>query len=291
MTIHIPARVRDVARGFGAEGERWLSNLPDHVDALRRHWSLRDIETMDVEGHTSWIGACTTDDGSGGVLKVIVPHDESRREADGLRAYDGEGAVRVLRVTEDGFSLLLERCVPGGSLWGLPTDEGNAVLAGLLRRLWHPVLEDAPFRRLTDVVRDWCERMPREAPAQGYDPRIANDASALGRELLADKTDEVLLHGDLHPGNVLAATREPWLVIDPKPVVGDPAFDLAQLLINRCWEAGSAAEIRRQVRRLAEATRLDPERLGAWAVVKAVGWKCGPETASLLEGSLAGFIV
>lgn len=285
MTIHIPHRVRDIARGFGAEGERWLRGLPAHIDALRREWSLDDIETMDVEGHTSWIGACTTEDGSGAVLKVIIPHEESRREADALRAYAGEGAVRVLRTTEDGFSLLIERCFPGTSLWALGIDEGNTVIAALLRRLWRPVPEDALFRRLTDVVADWCERMPTEAPAEGYDPRIARDASALGRELLSDETQDALLHGDLHPGNVLAATREPWLVIDPKPVVGEPAFDLAQLLINRCWKAPSAEEIRRQTRRLAGETGLDPERIAAWAVVKAVGWKCGPETASLLDAA------
>lgn len=283
MTIRIPARVRDVARGFGPEGDRWLRGLPDHVDALRRRWSLDDLEAMDVEGCTSWIGTCTLDDGTPAALKVIVPHEESRREADALSAYSGEGAVRVLRATEDGFTLLLERCVPGASLWSLSVDEGNDVLAGLLRRLWRRVPPDAPFRRLTDIVEDWCERMPTEAPAQDYDPRVARDAAALGRELLAHHTDEVLLHGDLHPGNVLAAEREPWLAIDPKPLVGDPAFDLAQLLINRCWSDPSPREIRRQTDRLAEATGLDRDRIAAWAAVKAVGWNCGPAVASLLD--------
>ena len=97
----------------------------------------------------------------------------------------------------------------------------------------------------------------------------------------------VLLHGDFHPGNVLAAAREPWLAIDPKPLLGDPAYDLAQWLGNRCEaverspDAGSA--IRRQIDHLSDLLNLDPARVAGWAFVKSLGWDWGPPVARILR--------
>jgi streptomycin 6-kinase len=97
----------------------------------------------------------------------------------------------------------------------------------------------------------------------------------------------VLLHGDFHPGNVLAAQREPWLFIDPKPLVGEPAYDLAQWLYNRSRFAiqsdDPVAVLRQQIDRFAADLGLDPARIAGWAFVKALGWQCGPEFVNLFQ--------
>src|SRR5207248_293889 len=112
-------------------------------------------------------------------------------------------------------------------------EEGNVVGAQLLRRLWREPPQSATFTLLSALVEEWCEALPRTAPAQGYDAELVADAIEIARDLASSQAEMVLLHGDFHPGNVLAAAREPWLAIDCQPLVGEPAYDLAQWLGNR----------------------------------------------------------
>jgi streptomycin 6-kinase len=136
MSFFIPARVRESAMGFGAEGERWLEQLPARVAALERVWSISAGPPFDTGGCVSWAAPARAADGSEVVLKISIPHREARDEAKALQAWDGDGAVRLLRASDDGFTLLIERCVPGTDLWPLAEAEANAVGAGVLRRLW-----------------------------------------------------------------------------------------------------------------------------------------------------------
>lgn len=285
----LPLRLDDarmIARTFGAHGERWLAGLPAHVADLEQTWSLERTADLERTGECAWIGAVRRADGSPAILKVSVPHVEARHEGDALRAWDGDAAVRLLATSDDGFTLLIERCVPGDTLWSLPVEAGNAVACAVARRLWRPVDPGAPFVRLSDIVARWRGQIPTEATAQGYSRRMIDEALALAADLVADSPEPVLLHGDLHPGNILSAAREPWLAIDPKPVVGDPAYDWAQLLANRVEAAlalaDPCAELVRQVHQLADACSLDPPRIAAWAAVKALGWDVGPSRAALL---------
>lgn len=81
-----------------------------------------------------------------------------------------------------------------------------------------------------------------------------------------------IVHGDLHYENVLAADRDPWLVIDPKPLNGDPHYELAPMLWNR-WDelAGDVREgVRRRFYALVDAAGHDEDRARAWVVIRAV---------------------
>lgn len=277
---------RQLASNFGAAGERWLAGLPARIAALARAWSIDQVAQIEAAGECAWIGVARRADGGEAILKITVPHAEARHEGDALRAWAGDGAVRVHAISDDGFALLLERCAPGESLWALPVDDGNAIACALAQRLWRPVADDAPFVRLVDQVAEWRESVPIEAPGLGYSRATIDDAMRLAGELLVDAPAPRLLHGDLHPNNILSAQREPWLAIDPKPVVGDPAYDWAQMLGNRCEAALALAdpcsELVRQVRRLADACGQDPRRIAGWAVVKALGWDIGPSRAAIL---------
>jgi streptomycin 6-kinase len=246
---------------------------------------------LDSGGVCSWIAPVRLADGNEAILKVGIPHDEARHEAAALRVWDGRGAVRLLRASEDGFNLLLERCIPGTNLETVPEEEGDAIAAGVLERLWDASAPGAPFDRLSDVVQGWCERLPHEAPANGYETELVSHVIDVARHLLATQKRVVLLHGDFHPGNVLAAQREPWLAIDCKPVIGDPAYDLAQWLGNRFEAAVQTSDpvsyLRRQVERFADRLDLDPARVAGWTFVKSLGWEWEPAAARTFRAVFA----
>lgn len=277
---------RQIARNFGAHGERWLASLPAQIDELERAWAIERIADLDPAGECAWIGVVRQRDGTDAILKISVPHAEARHEGDALRVWAGDAAVHLLASSDDGFALLLERCLPGDTLWALSAEAGNAVACAVGKRLWRTVDPGAPFVRLSDIVARWRGQIPAQAPSQGYSRRMIVAALQLGAELVADAQPILLLHGDLHPGNILAARREPWLAIDPKPVLGDPAYDWAQLLGNRCEAALALAdpcsELVRQVHQLADTCAHDPRRVAAWAFVKALGWDLGPSRAAIL---------
>jgi streptomycin 6-kinase len=287
MSFFVPVRLRESAASSGVEGVDWLERLPGRVAELEREWALTVERAFDANTECSWVAPARLADGSEAVLKIGIPHREARHEAAALRIIDGRGAVRLLRVSEDGFTLLLERCVPGHDLWSLGEEEANAVGAGILRQLWREAPEGAPFERLSDLAAEWCESLPREAPAAGYAAEVVARAVGMARELAGSQPRGVLLHGDFHPGNVLAAEREPWLAIDCKPLVGDPAYDLAQWLGNRCEAAEQSADpvgvIRRQIDQFCDLLGLDVARVAGWAFVKSLGWDWGPASARLLR--------
>lgn len=271
---------------FGADGDRWLARLPLHVAELERAWGFRVGPAFDHGGAVAWVAPVELEDGSEAVLKVSFPHDEPRFEAQALRALDGRGAVRLLRASEDGFSLLLERCLPGTDVWSLDEGARDAVARRMLARMWQEPDPSEPFMPLSDYVARWWDDLPRITASAAYEGDVV-EAVARGRELAASQPRGVLLHGDFHPGNVLAAQREPWLFIDPKPLVGEPAYDLAQWLYNRARfvirSDDPVALLQRQIDRFAVDLGLDPARIAGWAFVKALGWQCGPEFVALFR--------
>jgi streptomycin 6-kinase len=290
MSFYVPERLLGLRETFREEGERWLEGLPERVAALERAWGLTAGRAFDVDGDLSWVAPVRLADGSEAVLKVGIPHDEARYGGEALRLIAGNGAARLLRASEDGYSLLLERCVPGTNLSSLGEEEGNAVGAGILQRIWREPGPDVPFERIAGNAASWCREFLEEAPAAGYDAVLIERAVVLTRELAESQPRQVLLHGDFHPGNVLAAEREPWLAIDFEPLVGDPAYDLAEWLGSRVEAAEQApdplAAIRRQIRQMSDLLDLDPARVACWAFVKSVGWDYGPASARLLYAAI-----
>jgi len=242
--------------GENAAGRQWIADLPSTVAELAERWGLELGEPFQPGGQCSW-AAPVVRDGVELVLKVGWPHEEARDEALGLQAWNGAGAVRLLAHDEAANAMLLERLRPGTSGWDLPAAEQDELVASMLRRLWIPA--PAGFRALGEMCEQWTSREPRNA--------LEGDGFALFRELARTAPAEVLLHTDLHAGNILAAEREPWLVIDPKPYVGDPAYDLTQHFMSCThFEADPAA----LVRRMADLVELDEERVRRWAFARCI---------------------
>lgn len=254
------------------EGRSWLVSLPAVVVALEEEWDVRTGSPY-TRGAAAWTAPATTADGHAAVVKVGWPHREARYEAEGLRLWAGAGAVKVLRSDPSRWAMLLERCDPGIALdeSDLTVTAAMEAAAGIARQLWSaPVPAGAPFERLGDVTGEWSElvrgRMARHRPA--FDPGlVALGASLL--ETLPDGGRPVLLHGDFNPGNILSATRAPFLAIDPKPMVGDAAYD-PWPLVDQIDDRGANQGVLGRARFFAELVDVPAERILAWGVARSV---------------------
>ena len=278
--FEVPASLaRNVADDaeHGPDRRAWLEALPGIVADLAGRWSLRVGRPFQPGGNASWVAPARDAAGQHLVLKAGWRHDEAEHEAAGLRAWDGRGAVRVFRslVTGDTSALLLEACEPGTPLEGaLPPREQDAVVAGLLRRLWTGPPAGHPFRPLAEMCERWADEFERRysaARARGsdeLDPGLAQAGIELFRQLPATAGHPVLLCTDLHHDNVLAAAREPWLVIDPKPYAGDPAYDPLQHMLN--FPGRLAGDPGGFAARMAGLLGLDAGRLRSWLFARCV---------------------
>lgn len=214
------------------------------------------------------------------MLKVTFPHREARHEATALRVYGGNGAIRLYdeAIDDRAYVFLLEACEPGRPLAEEPDDEVIVTFAaGALVRLWQQVDGDHPFGSLADLAADWSvaaeERLDRFSPA--WDLGLVREGISVLRELPRTAEKLVLLHQDLHPRNILSAQREPWLAIDPKPVVGDPAFDPVQLIVqvgDLLAKTDPSSEVTRRLKTLSDLLGVDAQRIQMWALARCVEW-------------------
>jgi streptomycin 6-kinase len=279
--ISVPEYLEQTAARDPAVRE-WLGCLPQIVAGLARRWSLSVGEPFQPGGQCSWTAPATDGSGAALVLKVAFrfPGGEERDEAAGLRAWGGNGAVRLHATCESrsAYGLLLERCVPGTPLGNaLPEPEQDIVVAGLLRRLWAEPHPARPFRPLALMCHAWADEFETEyaaaPPADRIDPGLAQEGIALFRELPGTAASQVLLCTDLHADNILAAQRAPWLVVDPKPYVGDPAYDVLQHML--CCEGRLAGDPAGLADRLALLAGLDPGRVRLWLFARSVQESAG----------------
>jgi streptomycin 6-kinase len=200
------------------------------------------------------------------VFKVGMPHMEGEHELQGLRAWDGNGTVRVLEADADLNAMLLEACEPGVALRSLPELDQDRVIARLLARLWRHDIAAAPFRPLAAMTAYWAEET-QAAATSWPDRSLTLEGLRLFGELSRPSPDDVLLATDLHAGNVLSAQREPWLVIDPKPFVGDRAYDATQHLLNCPTRMG--ADPLGTIRRVADLLDVDHARVRLWMFARS----------------------
>jgi streptomycin 6-kinase len=249
----------------------WTATLPSIIDELRGRWALTVGEPYEPGGRCSWVAPARTAAGEAVVLKIGWRHPEAEHEADGLRIWAGEGAVRLYdtHTTADTAALLIERCAPGTPLGHtLPEPEQDVIIAKLLRRLWIEPPAGHGIRPLSQMCDMWAGSVERSDSPGGLDPGIARAGVALFRELPRTADRAVLLCTDLHAENVLAAQRESWLTIDPKPYFGDPAYDVLQHVFN--CETRLLTDPVGLADRMAGLLDLDAERVRRWLFARCV---------------------
>ncbi len=187
--------------------------------------------------------------------------------------------MRLLASDPEARALLVERCAPGTTLWEVADeDEANRIAAGVLRRLWRPAPSEHPFRLLADEAERWADELPArwERAGRPCERELLEEAVAFLRAAGQEQGEPVVVHQDFHGGNVLRAQREPWLAIDPKPLVGEREFDTASLLRDRRGELARDPNPERRLRRrldlLAAELGLDRERMRGWGIAHALAW-------------------
>jgi len=279
MTDVKPAFRQRMIAVFGDAGRDWLEGLPRLIDEYAERWSLRIEKPLALS--YNYVAAATRADGTPAIFKCGVVADNStiRAEIAALQHWNGDGAVLVLEADGPNGVMLLERLVPGQEIVELDDRESTRIAAGLMRRLWK-----APPSGGFPTVTDWGEAFGKlRARHDGTTGPLPADlferGEALYGELVATQRDPILLHGDLHHFNILSAQREPWLIIDPHGVIGEPAFEVGPWLRNTVGspngphahlyllnQPNARSVLDRRLNDFAELLGIERDRLRDWGI-------------------------
>ncbi|UOZ10017.1 aminoglycoside phosphotransferase family protein [Amycolatopsis sp. WQ 127309] len=252
-------------RVLGPEAVPWLAALPALATAYAREWGLT-FEGEAMHGYVGVVQPARRADGTPVVLKLGWRNDESTDEPVALSTWAGRGAVLLLDSAPDDGVLLLERLDAGRTLDHLPLREAVPILGGLARRLAVPAPPELT-RSVRAEAAGLVEELPRHWAELGepFDRRLVDDAVAICREL-GPSAGDLLVNEDLHFQNVLAGQREPWLVIDPKPLSGDLEYGVIPLFWNRFTES----TLDERLDLIVASQELDAGKARAWTLVRAV---------------------
>ena len=261
---------------FGESGRAWIDAVPDLTAGLLDRWQLR-LDGAPICGAVALVLPVVRADGTLAMLKLQPVNDDTLGETDALHAWNGNGAVRLLGQDPESGSMLLERLDADCSLSTVGDDlVALEILSELLARL-SAVAAPVGLRRLSDVGAHMLDRLPRALTLvrDRSQHRLMQSCASALEQVLAEAGDR-LLHGDLHYFNILAPhpadPREPWLAIDPKPLAGDPGFELLPALHNRWEEAVATGDVPRAIRRrfdlMTDILGLDRRRATNWTLAR-----------------------
>jgi streptomycin 6-kinase len=257
---------------------RWDASAADLVSTMLERWHLTAGEAF-VGGEAASVLRVTTRDGRAAVLKVGFPHVEAVWEAVALESWGAQLAPEVLRQDAWTWSILLERVEPGIPLskHELPAEQALAIAAGLYGEL----LKTQPppgLPTLAEIVGQYATDAQARLPQQRQSLvnlgvlELVEQGLALSRDLADCDGASAMLHGDFNPGNILSAADGGWRVIDPKPMLGDPEFELFPLIeqLGAPWSRPDpAATISAQLQLASRAAGVDAAKTALWAFARA----------------------
>ena len=263
-----PPLARKMTDVYGDVGREWIARFPALLERFRQEWGVSKLTPPFAYVGYAWVAPGELADGTRVVLKLAPEDKEYASEIEALKLYAGAGAVRLLESDNKATALLLERIEPGDMLGELDDDVAATEIAGhVFAKLFRPLPAVHPFptverwglafERVRTKYNGGCGKFPAEL----FDP-----AERIYAEMCQSSAPAVLLHGDLHHWNILSATREPWLAIDPKGLAGEPAYEVGALLRNKTdVEADPLALSVRRMRQLSEILEVDYQRVLLWA--------------------------
>ena len=256
----------------GEEGKKWLDELPDIVEKLSERWQLEIFSPFTLS--YNYVCPVKRIDGSPAVLKLEFTTEKARTEFEALKIFDGDGVVKILEEDSGSKALLLERALPGISLKSVKEDQKRTeIMIGIMKRLRKP----APKKHELIFIEDWGKSFERHrkqfnggtGPFKKY---VFEKAEKTFFALAASQKEKVLLHGDLHHGNILSAEREPFLAIDPKGIVGEAEYEVGAMLRNELPKNRAAAKKILDLRldQLSVGLGYDRQRIKEWAFSQAM---------------------
>lgn len=258
----------------GEEGQIWLDRLPTILTACEKHWHLT-IHAPVTNLSFNYVAPATRADGIEVMIKTGLT-DEFPAQPQALMHFDGHGSVQLLAYDEPNEVMLLEHLRPGISLRDVKNDEqAISIAAQVMSKLWRPLPEPHyPFQ----TVEDWGQGFARIRPLYDSTGPLSmatfDKAEKLYADLCASMKERVLLHGDLHQDNILSAEREPWLAVDPKGVIGEPAYETGSILRNFWPDILSIPNprslMKRRIDQLSAELGFEREHIYNWALSQAV---------------------
>jgi streptomycin 6-kinase len=256
----------------GERGREWIERLPQTITSLLNKWKLTLHEPFHLT--YNYVAPVQLQDGSDGVLKVMLTGEKMQREFDALNAFNGDGAVIILKFDSELDALLLERAIPGISLKEVKNDEeATRQLIKIMNLMKKQVPEKHIFYDMNERMDNFKKHLDRfEGTSGPIDQELFDKAYETFKQLAASQGEEVVLHGDLHHGNVVSAQRASYLAIDPKGMIGEPEYECGALLRNQLPKDRIEMKkiLERRIDQIAEEMGYDKERIRLWGFSQAV---------------------
>lgn len=251
---------------YGEKGRQWQENLPNHVAQLANTYGLSNLKAVNNLSYNYVLSGLQGAQPI--ILKLGLDIDGFKREAAALMAFSGFGVVEIL--SENNGLLLVECAVPGISLkfyFPEKDDEAINITANVIKRLQKAPI---PSTHAFPHIKDWLEALDGDLKIPA--PTLQK-ARELRDQLLKTAYPDILLHGDLHHDNILQNGND-WVVIDPKGVIGESAYEVAAFIRNPIPELLTYADapniILNRITRFAELLELPSQRILDWCFVQAV---------------------
>lgn len=284
LTENVRSVIEEV---FGDRGREWIRDLPQLLEQVCRLWNINVTGDAFEGGTHSYVAPVQRADGTVAILKLPVVDDENVAEATALYHYAGDGAVRLFEFDYESGAMLLEYAAPGTPLvWqgsdGPPHLEGRpenaekvAHACAIYRRLWRVPVGGSPYPalpRVSDLLARWAEDFPRRMSKLGtaIPQELVERFDALCREFSIADGAEGIVNRDTHLGNIVAAEREAWLLIDPKPLLGERAFDAGYLVQIQVESLPDKSTVDEMVARVARGLGVSCQRARGWGFMRAM---------------------
>ena len=276
----------------GTIGETWLNDLPQIIAELSKIWSLK-VEKPFANLSYNFVAPCVCENGNA-VLKIALPLDnpEIYSEARFLQTANGRGAIRLLKFEEKRRAMLLERAMPGANLKEV-FHENSEKAVEVSIEIMHEVLRKAPKDSTFLRLDDWFDNFFTKAQNTNFPFDFQKKAREFYEESSSNSKNKFLIHGDLHHENILSATRESFLAIDPKGIVGDVGYEISVFLNNHLWWLASEPNLREKlnaaVQKFSEAFAIEPKDLRKWACAQKIlsAWWTFEDNGENWESELA----
>ena len=256
---------------YGSAGDAWLFALPHFLKEIEKARNIK-IEKPFQNLTYHYAAIAIQSDGSECVFKCGVPNEALVNEIHALQYFDRNGAVKLLDSDENKGWLLLEKCSPGVSLSKLKEDQATLIAIQTMQSLWRPIDDNhLKFRH----IKDWFQGLQRAKQSNSIVPKkLIHDAILMSEELLSSLGEVVLLHADLHHDNILSASRQPFLAIDPNGIFGEREYEIGAFMRNPYSITETDTNLKkcfdRRLSIITELTGFDRERLLMWTFVQAV---------------------
>lgn len=273
--MNLPSNfIHTIQSVFGEKGRTWLDSLPSLIDAARHRWGLKNIQTVPnlSYNYVAFATRPSPNQLEEVVLKIGIPARELTNEVTALQLFDGQGAVILHEADTELGMLLLERARPGKMLSTLQDDEeATHHAADLMLKLWKPAPSNNTLTQLSDWFKGFDELRKRFEGSTGpLEKKVIERAESAVRGFFTKKYTPMLIHGDLHHFNILSSERG-WLAIDPKGVIGPPAYEVGPLLVNPRGDLAKIEKLtERRIAILSERLGIEKNCLLEWGIAHAV---------------------